>query len=97
MIKKYNYVKDDWDYICKTDNNEYAYVYAVIDKENSVHISIYRTNELDLEGHVKNKERILKFKLYDLPEHLKKGPEYCFKYFDVELNKMAIDISFLGY
>lgn len=97
MIRKYNYDKDDWDYICKTEY-EYAYVYAVINKENSVDISIYRTNELNLEGHVsKHEERILKFKLYNLQEYLKKGPEYCFKYFDVELNKMAIDISFLGY
>ncbi len=97
MIHTYNYDIDDWDYICKTDNDKYAYVYASIGEENFVHISIYRTNELDLEGHVKNKERILKFKLYNLPEYLKKGPEYCFKYFGAELNKMAIEINFLGY
>lgn len=97
MINKYNYDIDDWDYICRTDNNEYAYVYAVIDKESSVHISIYRTNEFDLESHVKNEDRILKFKLYNLPEYLKKRPEYCFKYFGAELNKMAIEINFLGY
>lgn len=95
MIKKYNWNLDDWKKWCDVPLIEqYKYCLVVAFQENAdvISISLLKSDSKNV-----NKLCCLANKSLDLKRIVQKGPEFCKKFFDNELDKMEIELNFKGY
>lgn len=104
MIKKYNWDLDDWEEWCKVPEiyqYKYCFVVAFQDNTDIISVSIFKTNNKKMNWYQHTSENsrycCVADKRYNLKQIVKKGPEFCKKFFDNELDKMEIELNFKVY
>lgn len=104
MIKKYNWDLDDWKNWCNVpliEQYKYCFVVAIHDYADIISVSLFKTDSKNVNWTQQISQDCrtccLANKSFDLIQIVQKGPEYCKKFFDNELDKMEIELNFKGY
>lgn len=104
MIKKYNWNLDDWKKWCVVpliEQYKYCFVVAIQENADEISISLFKTYRKNVNWHQQLSQDCkyccLANKSFDLKQIVQKGPEFCKKFFDNELDKMEIELNFKGY
>ena len=104
MIKKYNWDLYDWKNWCDVpliEQYEYCFVVAFQDNPDKISISLFKTDNKNMNWHQHVSQECkcccLANKRFSFKPIVKKGAEFCKKFFDNELNKMEIELNFKGY
>lgn len=105
MIKKYNWDLDDWKKWCNVPSIEqYKYCFVVAEfQENTdiTSISLFKTDNKNINWTKQISQDCrhccVANKRLDLKPIIHKGPKFCKKFFDIELDKMEIELNFKGH
>ncbi len=104
MIKKYNWDLNDWKKWCDVpliEQYEYCFVVAFQENPDIISISLFRSDSKNMNWpqHRSQNSRYccVANKRFNLRQIVMKGPEFCKKFFDNELDKMEIELNFKGY
>lgn len=101
---KYNWDLNAWKAYCDVpliEQYKYCFVVALQDNTDIISISLFKTDNENVIWSLQKSQDgrycCVENKRFLLRPIVQKGPEFCKKFFDNELDKMEIELNFKGY